>query len=104
MPNMLCEIVEQVLNALPGLRIVRPQGHFGDPLHDARSIGASLLVLRAGDPALAPLDACENLTLLSLAENGREGTLLTLHRQPIVLDGAGLTELGRIAACVAESR
>jgi hypothetical protein len=98
MPNMLGEVVEQTLRAYPELRIVgRPPLREG-PMAAAREAHASVVILCEGDPALAPMAEVEGLAVLSLAADGREGTLLTLRRRQIALDEAGLSELPRLIA------
>lgn len=96
MPNMLGEVVEQMLSAFPELRVVgRPPLPEG-PIAAARDAGASLVLLCEGDPALAPLGEFDGLAFFTLAADGREGAMLSVRRQRIALDEAGLAQLRQL--------
>ena len=98
MSNMLGEVVEQALRIYPELRVVGRPPFSAGPIAAAREVDADLLVLCEGDPALASIAELEGVAVLSLANDGREGALLTLRRRAIALDEAGLAELPRLVA------
>ncbi|MDT7951085.1 MAG: hypothetical protein RQ966_06220 [Acetobacteraceae bacterium] len=98
MPQMLGEVVEQALRVHPELQVVGRAPLASDPLAAAREARATVLVLCQTDPALEPIAELEGVAVFSLAADGREGALLTLHRHPIALDEAGLSQLPRFIA------
>lgn len=93
MPNMLGDIVEQVLNAYPAATVETRRASTDDPLDEASKVGAQLLILHEGDPLLQTYARIPDLAMLSLGEDGRQGTLTMLHREAVALDCTGLKRI-----------
>jgi hypothetical protein len=98
MPNMLGEIVEQMLRAFPQLRVVGRPPFAEGLIAAARQAKADLVLLCEADPAIRPLEEFHDLSFFTLAESGREGTLISLRRRRFPLDEGGLADLRELIA------
>ena len=96
MSNMLGEIVEQVLGAVADVRIIGRLATGEDPwagLTAPSSAEPDLLILREADPVLRPLLAAQKLQILTLSEDGRQGSLLIVQQRQASPNADVLTKL-----------
>ncbi|WP_213979776.1 hypothetical protein [Sphingomonas sp. dw_22] len=96
MPNMLGEVVSQMLSTFSDARLVGRVEPGADPILAAQESGANVLILREDDPAARPLLAARSISVFALAESGREGTLLTVLQRRIALDADTIEQMRQL--------
>jgi DNA-binding NarL/FixJ family response regulator len=87
MPAMLGDIIVQLLAEDFDVEIVGNSDAGDDPLDDARSARADLLIVRQGGGGTAEaIFGQPGLNILSIDDNGRTGALVRLVQERLMLD------------------
>jgi hypothetical protein len=95
MPRMLRDMINDLLSAEPDMTIVGNSYDAQDGLPSASAQGADILIsqertAQPGSCTAAVLSGAP-AAILSVATDGRSGTSINLVRQPICLNGGGLS-------------
>ncbi len=102
MPQMLGDIVVQLLGALPDVDFVGRAGDDVDALDAARMTHADLLIVREPDGALESILAQPGLSVLQISPDGQDGALVKFDQHHMALDRASVDRIatlirGRVA-------
>jgi hypothetical protein len=95
MPRMLRDMINDLLSAEPDITIVGNSYDAQDGLPTASAQGANIMIAqeRASQPGSCTAAVLSGApgAILSVAADGRSGTSVSLIRQPICLNGGGLS-------------
>jgi hypothetical protein len=102
MPQMLGDIVVQLLGALPDVDFVGRVGDDEDELEAARMTHADLLIVREPDGVLGSILAQPGLSILQISADGHDGALVKFDQHHMPLDRSSVDRIaslirGRVA-------